>query len=141
MTDPITDQLPEPAPDAPGDGTTLVEVLAGYEAAGFGAQMAATESGSVKCFACGQESAPSGFLMHSLRRLEGASDPDDMLAVAAVSCPHCCCRGVLVLNYGPETTEASEVLLRFIDARDDGVLPPAQTPSEAAAARSDESSG
>ena len=40
-----------------------------------------------------------------LRRLEGASDPDDMLAVVAVECANCGLRGSLVLNYGPTATE------------------------------------
>ena len=47
-----------------------------------------------------------------LRRLEGASDPDDMLAIAAIECPNCAHRGSLVLNYGPTATaEDSAVLL------------------------------
>ena len=34
--------------------------------------------------------------------MEGASDPADMLAVAAVICPVCNTSGTLVLGYGPE---------------------------------------
>jgi hypothetical protein len=53
-----------------------------------------------------------------LRRLEGASDPDDMLAVVAVECRNCGLRGSLVLNYGPTATEEDEaVLLGLGDAQ------------------------
>ena len=46
-----------------------------------------------------------------LRRLEGASDPDDMLAVLALECPNCGLRGSLVLNYGPTATEEDAAVL------------------------------
>ncbi len=47
----------------------------------------------------------------ALRRLEGASDPDDLLAVAAAECRVCGTRATLVLGYGPSaTTDDTEVL-------------------------------
>jgi hypothetical protein len=140
--DPVTDQLPDgstapdgPAePGAPSDATTLTAVMSSYEQAGFDAQMAAVEGGMVHCYACGHSAPPRRFELHSLRRLEGASDPDDMLAVAAVSCPRCNANGVLVLNYGPASTpEEADVLLKLEDRRDDGLLPSSQTPAEAEA--------
>ena len=39
------------------------------------------------------------------RRLEGASDPDDMISVVAVTCPRCGTGGTLVLKYGPTAPE------------------------------------
>ncbi len=52
----------------------------------------------------------------ALGRLEGASDPDDMLAIIALKCPSCSARGSLALNYGPTaTTEDSAALLGFDD--------------------------
>lgn len=39
--------------------------------------------------------------MHSHRRLEGASDPDDMVAIVAISCPVCATQGTLSPQYGP----------------------------------------
>ena len=139
MTDPVTDQIPdadvvaaEPAHDA-GDETTLTAVLASYEASGFDAQLAATDEGQVHCFSCGTTTAPASLVLHSLRRLEGASDPADMLAVAAVSCSSCAAKGVLVLNYGPEATPGeAAVLIGLEDRRDDGVLPASQAPDEVA---------
>lgn len=63
--------------------------------------------------------------MHSMRRLEGASDPDDMMAVAAVTCPVCRIDGVLVLSYGPAASaEHADVLLGLRDERGAGQTPP-----------------
>jgi hypothetical protein len=139
MSDPVTDQAPEsyavaaePAIEAT-DETTLTAVLASYDSAGFDAQLAATDEGQVHCYSCGVNTDPKDVKLHSLRRLEGASDPADMLAIAAVSCPSCEVKGVLVLNYGPDTTPGeSDVLIGLEDRRDDDVLPGAQTPDEAA---------
>jgi hypothetical protein len=138
-SDPVTDQVPEsysvaaePAGEAT-DEATLTTVLASYESAGFDAQFAATDEGQVHCYSCASNTAPERVELHSLRRLEGASDPADMLAVAAISCPACAAKGVLVLNYGPDTTPGeSEVLIGLEDRRHDDVLPSSQTPDEAA---------
>jgi hypothetical protein len=136
--DPVTDQVPETyavagePPMEATDETTLTAVLASYESAGFDSQFAATDDGQVHCFSCGVGAPPERVELHSLRRLEGASDPADMLAIAAVLCPSCDAKGVLVLNYGPESAPAeAEVLVRLEDRRDDDVLPAAQTPAEA----------
>lgn len=132
--DPVTDQVPESddVAGAPSDQTTLTAVLASYEAAGFDAQLSATDDGQVHCYSCGASADPSRVELHSLRRLEGASDPADMLAVAAVMCPTCDVKGVLVLNYGPDSTAGeADVLIGLEDRRDDDVLPAAQTPAEA----------
>jgi hypothetical protein len=136
--DPVTDQVPETY-DVAGepaiefaDEPTLTTVLASYESAGFDAQFAATDDGQVRCFSCGVCVSPSQVQLHSLRRLEGASDPADMLAVAAVTCRSCNANGLLVLHYGPESTQGeAEVLIGLEDRRSDSVLPAAQTPAEA----------
>jgi hypothetical protein len=52
---------------------------------------------------------------HRLYRLEGASDPDDMVAVAALRCPSCKTRGTLVLSYGPETSAVDADVLCCLD--------------------------
>ena len=137
-SDPVTDQVPEPDDVAvepsneATDETTLTAVLAGYDSAGFDAQFSATEEGQVHCYSCGANAVPSSVELHSLRRLEGASDPADMLAVAAISCPSCAVKGVLVLSYGPDTTPGeADVLVGLEDRRDSDVLPSSQTPNEA----------
>ena len=48
--------------------------------------------------------------------MEGASDPDDMLALVAMTCPQCGARGTLVLAFGPMAPEADvDVLVRLED--------------------------
>jgi hypothetical protein len=119
-------------PGAPGDNTTLSHVLAHYEHAGFTGAFEIEDTG-LRCATCATTSPPSDFAMHSLRRLEGASDPDDMLAVVAITCPSCATPGVVVLMFGPEATRAeSELLGAFRDRRDDGLAPPGAAPGETA---------
>lgn len=132
--DPVTDQVPDSdeVAHAPSDETTLTAVLSSYETAGFDAQLAATDDGQVHCYSCGVSADPAQVELHSLRRLEGASDPSDMLAVAAVICPACDVRGVLVLSFGPDSTRGeADVLVALEDRRADDILPAAQTPAEA----------
>jgi len=98
----------------PPYGATLSEIIASLEAAGFTGQMASRPGGMLVCFACRQESEASAFELHAQRRTEGASDPDDMLAIVALVCPNCSTRGTAVLGYGPESDDNdSEVLARL----------------------------
>lgn len=137
---PVNDTGNEEIDPQPGDNTTLTEVLAGYEAEGFRAQFEIEAAGpadaagvpAVRCVRCGRQSAPTEFAMHSMRRMEGASDPDDMLAIAAVTCPACQANGVLVLHFGAmATAEESDVLRALRDQRRDDVMPRASSPGEA----------
>jgi hypothetical protein len=122
-SDPVTDQIPEP-PDietgegVPSDNTTLVDVMNRYQEAGFDAQFGAAEGGMVHCYACGAHSRPEDAELVSLRRMEGASDPADMVAVVALHCPVCRAGGVLALTYGPESSaEDADLLVRLEDLR------------------------
>ena len=118
-------------PGSPGDNTTLVDVLRGYEADGWTTTFELLEDGSLRCGACGRTISSDAVKVHSLRRLEGASDPDDMLAVIAVTCPHCDSGGVVTLNYGPEMTEGQVALLHHAqDHRRDDNAPGAAAPDE-----------
>ena len=69
-----------------------------------GGQFRAEEGGQIHCFTCGRDFAASGVDASDVRRLEGVSDPADMLLVVGVVCPHCGTGGSLTLNYGPEAT-------------------------------------
>ena len=118
-------------PGVPSDNTTLIEVLHGYEEAGWTTIFGVLDDGSVRCGACDTVTAPSELEVHSLRRMEGASDPADMLAVLAIRCRACGGGGVVVVNFGPEMTEGQVRLLRCAeDRRFDGLTPPAAAPSE-----------
>lgn len=126
--------MPEPATASSGAGSTSVNdsagpnfatdtqtidgVLGRFADEGYSDQMAAREGGRIMCFACREESDAVEVTVTALRRLEGASDPDDMLAVAALVCPHCDAHGVVVLKFGPDAPpEDSDALLALDDAR------------------------
>ncbi len=102
-------------PEYASDGTTLVEVIRRFEADGYTAQMAAEEGGLIRCFACHQDSAASDVHLEVLRRSEGASDPADMVAVAALRCPRCRAMGTVALKYGPEASAEEDEVLRLLD--------------------------
>ena len=116
----------------PTDGTTLTEVLTGYSEAGFTSSFSVTADSRVLCETCETISAPEAVAIQSLRRLEGASDPDDMMAVAALSCPSCSSQGTLILGYGASATaEDSDVLRLLQDERHTGALPQNSAPGQA----------
>jgi len=76
--------------------------------------MSVRPGGRVRCLTCRVVIDAATLPVESLRRTEGASDPDDMLAVAALTCPNCRTKATVVLHYGPEATEDdSEVLLHL----------------------------
>jgi hypothetical protein len=100
----------EPDTYVQGEAVTLLSVLDAFARLGFTGQFD-TPAGAIRCLQCRQETPAADVDLEELRRLEGASDPADMLAVAALRCPHCGAQGTLVLNYGPEATpEDAEVL-------------------------------
>src|SRR5205823_3844792 len=100
-----------PEPDSPAEALTLAEILAGFEADGYTTEFGATDDCLLKCFSCGATTAPEAAAIDRLSRTEGASDPDDMLAIVAIRCDHCGAMGTAVFNYGPETPpEQAEVL-------------------------------
>lgn len=101
----------------PSDAT-LAELLSHLEAAGHTGQMAARPGGRLLCFTCRTESDAADVELVDLQRIEGASDPDDMLAVAALVCPHCGTRSTAVLGYGPEAgQDDADALVRLHPSR------------------------
>jgi hypothetical protein len=101
----------DPSAYEQGEAETLRHVISELEADGYHGQFGARAGGVVRCFTCRHEFAPADSSVETLRRLEGASDPDDMLAVLPLTCPDCTTKGTLVLAYGPEASlEDSEVL-------------------------------
>jgi hypothetical protein len=101
------------------DAQTLVTVLRELERSGFRGEFRVLQRGRLQCLSCRDEIASDDIAMASLRRLEGASDPADMLAVAAITCPRCGTAGTVVLNYGPDATlEESTALLALQDDRE-----------------------
>jgi hypothetical protein len=104
----------------PGEGEdeTILDVLGELEGLGFTGQFKPCEGGRVECLTCHRQSPADDTVFRQLRRLEGASDPDDMLAVVGLACPHCSAQGTAVLGYGPEAAATdTEVLQVLEDAR------------------------
>jgi len=123
--------MTKPVHGAPSDHTTLTDVLDGYAEAGFTSSFAAHEGGVVRCDSCGSELDPSQIEIRSLRRLEGASDPDDMMAVVALQCGVCDATGAMVLGYGPAGSDVDSDVMRMLqDGREEGELPAHSPPNE-----------
>ena len=122
-------------PSLPED-SSLAAILDDFQAAGFTTDLSATDAG-VACGTCRSVSPAGQLLVHRLRRLEGASDPADMLAVVGATCPGCRCDGTLVLAYAPGGDPAhADVLagLHVPEAADavgpaPGEVPPRQPPT------------
>jgi hypothetical protein len=103
------------------DATTITEVVAELEAAGHEGQFIARAGGELECLTCRRHVDAAAVGNFDMRRLEGASDPDDMLAVVGLACPACGARGTVVLNYGPTASaDDAEVLERLEDPRRSG---------------------
>ena len=119
----------------PSDNTTLTEILASYHANGYDTDFGAEEGASIRCGSCSSVVEARRMSMESIRRMEGASDPSDMIAVVATTCPVCSSSGTLVLGYGPMASSIDEaVMVRMQDGRHIGDLPPDGTPDEAPSA-------
>jgi len=113
----------------------MVAVLDSYASIGFTGEFEPRDGPTITCSSCGVTSPASAVTVVSMRRLEGASDPDDMVVVAAVRCPLCSTQGVMVLGYGPAATGLdADVLLALRDGRQEsgaGAPPPDAAPDEA----------
>ena len=113
------------------DPSSLTAIVSQFEQQGFTGQLAVREDATLLCLSCHGQHPAAGFEMTALRRTEGASDPADMAAVVALTCPHCRGRGTVVLKFGPEAgPDESDVLLALQDQRSgDGViLDPGESP-------------
>lgn len=122
MSRPIRRQGERPGtgtdPAVAQDAQTIVDVLGQLERQGYGGQFRVQEGGRVQCLTCRRSSRAADVAIHLMTRLEGASDPADMLAVVGVDCPSCATKGTLVLNYGPGSTpEEAGVLVALEDRR------------------------
>lgn len=113
---------PSPVPDgstAARGAETATEVLREMAERGIDTQFVpGPASGSLRCTNCASNSSASEFTVVEERRLEGASDPDELVLVVAASCPVCRASGALVLGYGPEASEVdTDLVLGLTRAR------------------------
>ncbi len=115
----------------PSEVTTLTELLAAYATGGFPSWFSASPDVHMVCHECGDRFAAADAAMSSLRRLEGASDPADMLAVVALTCPRCAAKGTAVLGFGPAgAAEDGDVLGALGERAADPAVPRHAAPGE-----------
>jgi hypothetical protein len=110
------------APDAEGtptDATPLAQVMAAGERQGFTSTFDTVETDGgrieLRCDTCAAVSHPGALERVWTARLEGASDPADMLHVSALRCPNCRAGGIFVANYGPNADGPLQEVLRYLD--------------------------
>jgi hypothetical protein len=104
------------AGDHSGDSSSMFELIRDLESDGYTADMI-PDDGRVRCRECDEASPPGEFEATGLRRSEGASDPDDMVAVVGLTCPRCGAKGVFVGHYGAEAAPEDADVLRQLDTR------------------------
>lgn len=104
-----------PADESAGAGATLLEVLEEVAQAGFGSQLVVIDDGDIRCAKCGTTEAIENFDVAGFRRLEGASDPADMLIVIWGTCSGCDGGGVATIGYGPNAGDADIAALERLD--------------------------
>jgi len=97
--------------------TALIDVTTDLDASRGDAQFGALEGGSVRCFTCHQSFDADTVDASSLTRLEGASDPADMVAVVPVVCPNCSASGSMVLHFGAQASAEEADVLVALDRR------------------------
>lgn len=90
-----------PEGTTPSDNTTLTQVLHDLGEDGWSGQLIPVVGGRVRCTNCDAVTEAGDLRVETERRLEGASDPDDMSLVIATTCPSCDTRSTIVLGYGP----------------------------------------
>lgn len=103
-------------PGVPSDNVSQVSILRELADEDYTGHLHPEADGTLRCGACDARLAPEELTDVRSRRMEGASDPDDMTLVVAARCPHCGAGGVVVLGYGPNASEAdAAVLVRLPD--------------------------
>ena len=108
-----------PVAGAPSDNTTAVSLIDDLREQGYDADFVVGEGGVVRCTSCRHEEQPGDIDVDVFRRLEGASDPDDMSAVLAITCGECGTKGVVMVGYGPNASPDEGDLLLAADTPDD----------------------
>jgi hypothetical protein len=96
---------------------SLVEVVRRYERHGFPSQFAARPGGNVRCVSCHRDFPARWVPLLALHRLEGDSDPEEEVVVAALECPACEERGTLALSFGPSAAIEDKLVLSLLDDR------------------------
>lgn len=96
-------------------GMTIADALREFEARGYVGQFLVRDGALVECRQCGTVHRPPDVRLEGMRRIEGVSDPADMVFVGALVCPECGERGTATLQYGPMASPEDSEVLRELD--------------------------
>jgi hypothetical protein len=114
----------EPDPEFAQGASTLLAVLEAATQHGFESDLLIEpeprDQPTVRCGACDVASPAAGFPRAWRWRLEGASDPDDMLDVSALRCPACGRGGTLVTAFGHRSGAPEAAATRDLPAPSGG---------------------
>ena len=113
------------------EDATVSKMVAVSADAGYAYEFVVQSDTRIRCSNCQGLRHASEYSMDALRRMEGASDPDDTIAVIGVRCPACAAQGTMVLNYGPSgSPEEGDVLLAVHDNRVNSAVTTGTAPGE-----------
>jgi hypothetical protein len=84
------------------EDTALASVQGVLSDEGYSGQFIAAAEARVLCTRCRSLLAAAWLGADDVTRLEGASDPADMMVVVPLTCPVCGQRGTLIMSFGPE---------------------------------------
>jgi Na+-translocating ferredoxin:NAD+ oxidoreductase RnfC subunit len=105
--------------------SSLLEVLGNYQKRGFRGDFSVRPGACVRCNSCRAVEPVEQVPLRAMRRMEGASDPSEQVAVAALECPACGEWGTLVVPFGPAgTPDDMSVLGGLLDDREHSSIPP-----------------
>jgi hypothetical protein len=111
------DEAHTAAPTVARGASELDDVVAAAAAEGFGGQVevpdepSSTPLDTLVCLTCETSAPASAFERAWSRRLEGASDPADMMHVSALTCPHCGAGGLFISPFGAAASERQSAIL------------------------------
>ncbi len=91
---------------------TLSDITDALDGDGYDGQFRAEDKERVRCLSCRSALHASTLRADEVTRLEGESDPADMVIVIPLVCPVCGVAGTLIANYGPEASAAEAEVLR-----------------------------
>ena len=100
---------------APSDNTTLTAVLDELTADGFTGSFVPRPGGQLLCTTCRETFAATELEPEQVRRLEGASDPDDEVVVVAAACPRCGAHASMTLGFGPTASDDDTGVVADLD--------------------------
>ena len=100
---------------APSDNTTLTAVLDELTADGFTASFVPRPGGELMCTTCRDTFPATELEPEQVRRLEGASDPDDEVIVIGAACPRCGAHASVTLGFGPTASDDDAGVVADLD--------------------------